>query len=138
MGRFIKFWGAVLGVVFMVEMALGYLLVPVANVAVVGIGVFASLVIFVMLVVLVMLLRDRERERRYQERREQRTSAEHRETVRVLGLLSMRQQMIIDRLLDEGAEVRKLRRGGYALVKPDGDYAVLSEAEASYALEHSG
>ena len=35
MGKFIKFWGAVLFVVFLVEMALGYFFVPVANVAVV-------------------------------------------------------------------------------------------------------
>lgn len=138
MGRFIKFWGAVLFVVFLIEMALGYFFVPVANVAVVGIAMFASLIIFLMFIILVMLLRDRDRERRYQERRESRTSQEHRETVRVLGILSLRQQMIIDRLLYEGAEVKRMGRRGYALVKPDGNYAVLSEDEASYALEQGG
>lgn len=135
MGKFIRFWGAVLLMVFGVEMALGYFLVPVANIAVVGIGIFASLVILLLFVILVMLVRDKEQERRYQERRERRTSQEHRETVRVLGVLSLRQQIIIDRLLDEGAKVRTMRRGGYALVKPDGSYAPLSHEEATYALK---
>jgi hypothetical protein len=137
MRSFIRFWGAVLLVVFGVEMALGYFFVPVANIAVVGIAIFASLVILLLFVIVVMLMRDRERERRYNERRERRTSAEHRETVRILGVLSLRQELIIDHLLDEGAEVRRMRRGGYALVRPDGSYAPLSEEEASYALGQS-
>jgi hypothetical protein len=49
----------VLLVVFVVEMALGYFFLSVANIAVVGIASFASLVILLLLVILVMLLRDR-------------------------------------------------------------------------------
>lgn len=135
MGKFIKFWGAVLLVVFMVEMALGYFLVPVANVAVVGMAIFASLVILLLFVIVVMLMRDRQMERRYTERREQRTHRTHSQTLQVLAVLSLRQQALIDRLLDEGAEVKKLRLGGYALVRPDGTYAPLSQEETSYALQ---
>jgi uncharacterized membrane protein len=135
MGKFIRFWGAVLGVVIVVELALGYFLVPVANIAVVGIAIFASVVILLLFVIVVMLMRDRAQERGYTERREQRTHRTHRETLQVLAVLSYRQQAIIDRLLAEGAEVKRLGRGGYALVRPDGTYAPLSKEEASYALQ---
>ena len=90
------------------------------------------------------LERERERERQadlrrakmihkgYQKQAEL-ASGDHQQVVQVLGVLSARNQQMLDTLIANGASLGKLSDGsGFALVKPNGTYAPISVDEARY------
>ncbi len=138
MKKLLGFWRAVLLVVIGVELLLGYFAVPVANLAVVGIAFFATVLMVLFGGVIFLLFRDREQERRVNLVRDEQVQHTHRETVRVLGFISLHQQMLLQELVAQGARLGQLPSGEFSLIKPDGTYARLTDQQANYLLENEG
>lgn len=144
--KLVKWVISVAVAVFVVEFALAYFCAPLVNLAALGQMLLIMVLVLALLGVVVFMTvsnrrreqamyadRDRERQAHLEMSREM--GRNYREGLNVVAGISERQAIIIDRLLDQGAEVRRLRSGGYALVRLDGAYTELTDEQVKYALE---
>lgn len=141
----IKYLAGVAIGVLVVEILLAVFFAPVANLAIFGGLIFATAFVGGVLFLagrslknsnraLELAYQDRQAERQSRDQADQRTHETHRQTVQVMGVLSARQQMIIDRLISEGAELRRTRSGDLVAVKGD-LVAPVTPDQAKYWLE---